>query len=63
MLKIRTMNRCILCDGIMYIRLYPNDINVADNVYLDRDGILHCTNHFQDQPEADYECSKCGWEI
>jgi hypothetical protein len=63
MLKIRTMERCPECDAIVYIRLYPNSSNIVANVYLDRDAILHCTNYFQNEPEADYECSMCGWEI
>ena len=63
MFKIRTMERCAMCDSIMYIRLYPGVMDVVANVYLDRDGILHCTNYFPDDPQADYECTMCGWEI
>jgi hypothetical protein len=69
MIKIRTMERCPHCNNIMFLRLYSEfdqefkETGVASNVYLDINGIMTMTNYFQEQPQADYECSMCGWEL
>lgn len=63
MIKIRTMKRCLKCEHIMFIRIYPEFYgNIASNVYLDKDGILCSTNAFYPD-QLDYECSICGWEV
>lgn len=68
MIKIRTMERCLRCGNIMFIRIYPEfdaefkNRDIASNVYLDGNGVLNITSYFEEQPQPDYECSMCGWE-
>lgn len=59
-MKILTSNYCPECDQFVYIKLHNNENNVAQSVYLDRQGVL-CVYYKDEESEPDYECVLCGW--
>ena len=65
-MRIRTMERCPVCSQIVYMQPYtdPDDPNgIAQNIYLDQNGVLCVVMMSDDFPEPTYVCIHCGWTI
>jgi len=65
-MKLMTSERCVECDALVYMNVYPKDqpgVIIADGCYLDRDGILCITRFNENTKEPDYECIVCGWNV
>ncbi len=62
-MKIRTSDRCPMCDSLLYMVLHPDDVGIAQCVYLDKHGILNVAPIREDEMEPEYHCILCGFHL